>query len=127
MPTFASPDALAVRSFASAAKLEQWLERECERADGLWIALAKKASGVPSVSYHDAVESALCFGWIDGQRRSYDETYYLQRFTPRRSRSNWSTVNRAKVEELTAQGRMRPSGLKAVEAAKSDGRWDALN
>lgn len=125
MTSFTSPDSLGVRAFSRAEKLERWLEKECERADGLWIAIAKKNSGVPTVTYHEAVETALCFGWIDGQKRSFDETYFLQRFTPRRARSPWSPTNRAKAEELIASGRMRPSGLSAIESAKQDGRWDA--
>lgn len=125
MPRFESPDSLPVRAFSDASKLEQWFESESERADGLWIALAKKSSGVPSVTYHEAVESALCFGWIDGQKRSFDETFFLLRFTPRRARSNWTVTNQAKAAELIALGRMRAPGLRAIELAKADGRWES--
>lgn len=124
MTQFASPDSLAVRSFKDRTAMELWLEVEHDAKDGTWIALGKKASGVPSVTYSEAVEVALCFGWIDGQRRALDETHFLQRFTPRRLRSSWSQVNRKKVEALITAGRMRPSGQKEIDRAKDDGRWD---
>lgn len=85
----------------------------------------KKGSGIPSLTADEAVDVGLCDGWISGQRKSYDEVYYLQKFVPRRPRSRWSQINVAKVEQLTAAGRMRPSGLAEVEAAKADGRWAA--
>jgi uncharacterized protein YdeI (YjbR/CyaY-like superfamily) len=103
---------------------EVWLERNHAKAKGVWLKIAKKGSNVPSVAYMDAVDSALCYGWIDGQAKSLDETFYLQRFTPRTAKSNWSKTNCRKAEEFIAQGRMRPAGLRAVEAAKTDGRWD---
>lgn len=87
--------------------------------------MAKKGSGIPSMTSDEAVDVGLCHGWISGQRRSLDDEYYLQKYVPRRPRSRWSQVNVAKVEELTAAGRMRPAGLAEVEAAKADGRWDA--
>ncbi|HEV3000065.1 MAG TPA: YdeI/OmpD-associated family protein [Solirubrobacteraceae bacterium] len=112
--------------FASAAELEAWLEAEHASSDGVWLEFAKKGSGVSSVTYPEAVELALCFGWIDGQlRKSHDERFYLRRFTPRRARSPWSKVNRDTAEALIAAGRMRPAGLAEVERAKADGRWDA--
>jgi uncharacterized protein YdeI (YjbR/CyaY-like superfamily) len=104
---------------------EQWLERNHERTDGVWLKFAKKAAPVSTVSYGEAIESALCFGWIDGQVARHDESYYLQRFTPRRPRSKWSQINREKATQLIAKGRMRPAGMQAIEAAKADGRWDA--
>jgi uncharacterized protein YdeI (YjbR/CyaY-like superfamily) len=116
---------LPVIAFPSASDLETWLEREHSSSDGIWLKFAKKGSGVESVTYAEAVELALCFGWIDGQTRRLDDRRYLQRFTPRRARSRWSRINRERVEALDAAGRMRPSGLAAVEAAKADGRWDA--
>lgn len=119
------PDDLPVILFPSAAELESWLEREHGASEGVWVKIAKKGSGAVSVSYAEVVELGLCFGWIDGQARSHDERHYLQRFTPRRSRSKWSRLNRDRVENLIAAGRVRPSGLAAVEAAKADGRWDA--
>ena len=118
------PDDLPVILFASADDLEAWLEQEHGQTAGIWLKLAKKDSGVESVSYAEAVELGLCFGWIDGQARRFDERHYLQRFTPRRQRSKWSRLNRDRVEALIATGRMRPSGLAAVDAAKADGRWD---
>jgi uncharacterized protein YdeI (YjbR/CyaY-like superfamily) len=86
--------------------------------------LAKKASGIPTVSFNDAIDVAICFGWIDGQRLGHDDTWYLQRFTPRRPRSRWSEINVERVRRLTEQGRIRPAGLAEVEKAKADGRWD---
>ena len=111
--------------FAADADWEQWLEENGAVFDGIWLQFAKKGSGIDSVSYLEAVETALCFGWIDGQKRSLDEKYWLQKFTPRRRRSIWSRVNRDKVEALIAAGRMRPAGMKEIDAAKADGRWDA--
>jgi uncharacterized protein YdeI (YjbR/CyaY-like superfamily) len=119
------PTELPVILFPSPSDLEAWLEREHATSEGLWLKLAKKGSGVDSVTYAEAVELGLCFGWIDGQARRFDDRHYLQRYTPRRARSKWSRLNREKVEALAAAGRMRPSGLAAVEAARADGRWDA--
>ncbi|HEY7257274.1 MAG TPA: YdeI/OmpD-associated family protein [Solirubrobacterales bacterium] len=119
------PEELPVILFSSAAELEVWLEREHDRSPGIWLKIAKRGSGIDSVSYADAVELGLCFGWIDGQGRRLDERHYLQRFTPRRAQSRWSRLNRDRVEELAAAGRMRPAGIAAVDAAKADGRWDA--
>lgn len=118
-----SPDGLAVHSFKDEPEFEAWLEREHARTPGLWIAFAKKASGVKSVTYAEAVDVALCFGWIDGQARSHDDTYYLQRFTPRRARSPWSVINQGKVKALIAAKRMRPAGQAAIDQAKANGRW----
>lgn len=114
-----------MHAFASAQELEAWLEREHAASDGIWIKFAKKGSGVASVTYPEAVEIGLCFGWIDSLTKSLDERFYIQKFTPRRARSKWSRVNRDKVEELARQGRMRPAGLAEVERAKADGRWEA--
>ncbi len=112
------------RSFATPADLEAWLEAEHERADELWIKIAKKSSGIESVTHAEALELALCFGWIDGVRKSFDENWFLQRFTPRRPRSKWSRVNKEKVEALIDADRIRPAGLRAYEEAKADGRLD---
>jgi uncharacterized protein YdeI (YjbR/CyaY-like superfamily) len=117
-------DGLPTIAVASQAEWEDWLERNHASA-GVWIKMAKKASGIESVRHPEAVESALCFGWIDGRREALDERYFLQRFTPRRSRSNWSRINRETVERLIADARMRPPGLAEVERAKADGRWEA--
>ena len=112
---------------ALAAKqvLEVWLEESHAASDGVWLKIAKKGSGVESVTYAEALELALCFGWIDSQKRSLDEKHFLQRFTPRRPRGKWSRINRDKAEELIAAGAMRPAGMAEVEAAKADGRWEA--
>ena len=91
----------------------------------MWLKIAKKGSGIETVSYPEALEVALCYGWIDGQKASFDDRYWLQRFTPRRSRSKWSKVNRQKATELIERGAMKPAGLREVERAKADGRWDA--
>ena len=102
-----------------------WLEENHASSPGLWLRLAKKAAGLESVSYAEALEVALCYGWIDGQKRSYDESSWLQKFTPRRPKSIWSKINREKAEALIASGRMKAAGREAVESAKQDGRWDA--
>jgi uncharacterized protein YdeI (YjbR/CyaY-like superfamily) len=117
-------DDLPVLLFASKGELEAWLEENHAGAGGLWLKIAKKGSGVESVDYAEALELALCFGWIDSQKRGFDEAFFLQRFTPRRPRGKWSQINRTKAEELIAAGTMRPAGLAEVEAAKADGRWD---
>jgi uncharacterized protein YdeI (YjbR/CyaY-like superfamily) len=120
----AAPD-LPVLAFASADAWEAWLAAEHETARGVWIKLAKKGSGVASVTYAEAVEAALRYGWIDGQARRLDDRFYVQRFTPRTRRSRWSMINREKAEALIAAGRMAPAGLREVERARADGRWDA--
>jgi uncharacterized protein YdeI (YjbR/CyaY-like superfamily) len=116
---------LPVHLFAERGELEDWLERHAGEADGVWLKIAKKGAAEPSVSYAEAVELALCFGWIDSQKRGLDEHHFLQRFTPRRPRGRWSKINREKAEALLAAGEMRAAGLAEVEAAKADGRWDA--
>ena len=118
-------DGRPILAFATQAEWEAWLEAEHAGSDGVWIKFAKKASGVPSVAYAEAVEVALCYGWIDSLTKSLDDRFYLQKFTPRRARSKWSRVNRDKVETLAKQGRMKPAGLEQVEFAKADGRWEA--
>ena len=118
-------DDLPVISFASRGAWEEWLAEEHATSGGLWLKLAKVGAGIDSVSYAEAVEVALCYGWIDGQARSFDETYWLQRFTPRRRRSRWSRINRDRATGLIERGEMKPAGLAEVERAKSDGRWDA--
>ena len=115
---------LMERAFATAADWEAWLEDEHERTDGIWLKIAKKASGIESVTHAEALEVALCFGWIDGQRKAFDENWFLQRFTPRRRGSKWSQINREKVEALIAADRVRPAGLREYEEAKADGRLD---
>jgi uncharacterized protein YdeI (YjbR/CyaY-like superfamily) len=116
---------LEVRHFGSAAVCEQWFEDEHERSPGIWIRFAKRGGQAASVSYAEAIEIALCFGWIDGRKETLDDQFWLQRFTPRRSQSPWSKINRVKAEGLTKEGRMRAAGLRAIELAKADGRWAA--
>ena len=118
------PDDLPVLAFATQEELEEWLDREHATAPGVYVRLAKKGAGVPSVTYAELVESALCFGWIDGISRRLDDRFYVQRITPRRPRSVWSQKNVEAVGALTAAGRMRPAGLAAAEAARADGRWE---
>jgi uncharacterized protein YdeI (YjbR/CyaY-like superfamily) len=102
-----------------------WLDKNHATSSGVWLKLAKKASGVQSVTYDEALEVALCYGWIDGQKKSYDETSWLQKFTPRGPKSIWSKINTDKARQLIEIGKMKPAGLKAVESARQDGRWDA--
>ncbi len=118
------PTDLPVLAFADQAALEAWLEEEHRTAPGLYVKIAKKGSGVPSVNWEQMVEVLLCFGWIDGRANRLDDRFYLQRITPRRPKSVWSLKNVATVERLIAEGRMRPAGLAAAEAAKTDGRWE---
>jgi uncharacterized protein YdeI (YjbR/CyaY-like superfamily) len=118
-------DGLPVMLFETQADFEAWLDEHHASASGAWLRLAKKASGLRSLSYDQAVEAGLCFGWIDGQKKGYDERSWLQRFTPRGPQSIWSKINRAKAEALIAAGRIRPAGLAAVERARQSGRWDA--
>jgi uncharacterized protein YdeI (YjbR/CyaY-like superfamily) len=118
-------DDLPVKVFAGPESWERWLDRNHAKAPGVWLKFAKKASRKRTVAYPEALDVALCYGWIDGQTRSLDEDYYLQRFTPRRARSKWSKINREKVGRLIEEGRMQPPGLAEIERAKADGRWDA--
>ena len=119
------PDELPIRLFSGPAELETWLEENHDSAEGVWLKIAKKGADERSVTYAEALELALCFGWIDSQKRGCDATHFLQRFTPRRPRGRWSKINREKAEGLVATGKMRPAGLAEVEAAKADGRWEA--
>lgn len=116
---------LTIKTFATAAQWEAWLARQPRTSKGLWLKLAKKASGLRSVSHAEAVMGALCHGWIDGQLQKFDEHHWLIRFTPRRPNSKWSEINRNKALELIAEGRMSPAGLSEIEQAKADGRWEA--
>ena len=112
-----------IRSFRNAAQFRRWLEREHARAPALLLRIYKKTSGTATITYAEALDEALCFGWIDGLKLAHDELSWLQRFTPRRPRSGWSRINTRHVERLTAAGAMRPAGKAAVDAAKADGRW----
>ena len=118
------PD-LPIIPFASRDAWEAWLQEQHATSEGLWLKFAKKDSGIETVTYSEAVEAALCYGWIDGQKASFDDHYWLQRFTPRRPRSKWSKINRQKATELIERSEMKPAGLRGVERAKADGRWDA--
>jgi uncharacterized protein YdeI (YjbR/CyaY-like superfamily) len=112
-------------SFDCQASWEAWLARHFADSKGLWLKIAKKEAGIPSVNYAEALQSALCYGWIDGQKAALDGQYWLQKFTPRGRKSSWSKVNCQNAEALIAAGRMHPAGLRQVEAAKADGRWEA--
>ena len=116
---------LPIIPFASPGDWEAWLAEHHATSDGLWLKISKKGSGVASVSYAEALDVALCYGWIDGQKGRFDGDYYLQRFTRRRPRSKWSKINRKKVTKLVQEGRTQPAGLREIEQAKADGRWDA--
>ena len=116
---------LPILSFPTRKKWEDWLAKQHTISTGVWLKLGKKDSGIPSVTYDEALDVALCYGWIDGQKKGFDNQYWLQKFTPRGPKSIWSKVNTEKVERLIASGEMKPAGLKAVEAAKKDGRWEA--
>ncbi|HSS33396.1 MAG TPA: YdeI/OmpD-associated family protein [Solirubrobacterales bacterium] len=118
-------DELPILLFATPAELEAWLEGDGGSSHGVWLKIAKKGAEVPSVTYAEALELALCFGWIDSQKRGHDDQHFLQRFTPRRPRGRWSKINREKAEVLIAAGSVRPAGLAEVEAAQADGRWEA--
>jgi uncharacterized protein YdeI (YjbR/CyaY-like superfamily) len=113
------------KSFATQRAFETWLARNHDRSDGIWLTIARKASGVRSVTYAEAVEVALCYGWIDGQGKRFDEDRYVQKFTPRRARSRWLKINRDRAMGLVECGRMQPAGLREIERAKADGRWEA--
>lgn len=110
--------------FSEQSQLEGWLEENGASSDELWIEIYKKHTGVKSLTWTEIVESVLCFGWIDSQKRRIDTGRYMQRITPRRPRSNWSKINRKLAERLIAEQRMRPTGLAAVEQARADGRWE---
>ena len=118
-------DPALILGFESQKAWERWLDENHRTTEGIWMRLAKKASGIPSVTYAEAVESALCYGWIDGQKRPHSDTAWLQRFTPRRSRSMWSQINREKVLALIEAKRMKTAGIEEVERARQDGRWEA--
>ena len=118
------PDDLPIQHFHDDKEWEQWLSAH-SGSKGLWLKIAKKDSGIASVNYAQALDVALCHGWIDGQKRGFDEQFFLQRFTPRRPRSLWSKINISHVERLTVAGRMATAGLREAGAAKADGRWNA--
>jgi len=118
------PDPKKIRGFATQAAFEKWLSANHEQETELWLKMHKKASGLPTVTYAEALDVALCWGWIDGIVKSFDERSFLQRFTPRGKKSIWSQINREHIARLTKAKRMTPAGQRAVDAAKADGRWD---
>jgi len=118
-------DDLPVLAFGSPQSWRDWLAEHHQTSPGLWLKIAKKGAGTPTVSYAEAIDDALCYGWIDGQKGKLDDEHWLQRFTPRKPRGRWSKINREKAERLITEGRMHPAGLREVEAARADGRWDA--
>lgn len=119
------PDPKKIKSFRSAADFEQWLSKHHDRETELWLRVYKKDSGKPTVTTAEALDVVLCWGWIDGIRKSYDDSSFLQRYTPRKPKSIWSHINRENVARLIAAGRMTPHGQKQIDAARADGRWDA--
>jgi uncharacterized protein YdeI (YjbR/CyaY-like superfamily) len=119
------PDPKTIRAFRSAAAFETWMRANHARAAELWLRIYKKDSGKPTVTIAEALDIVLCWGWIDGIRKGFDDESFLQRYTPRRARSLWSQINREHVARLTAAGRMQPAGQQQVDKAKADGRWDA--
>jgi uncharacterized protein YdeI (YjbR/CyaY-like superfamily) len=119
------PDPRKIKSFRTEAAFAAWMKANHARETELWLKIHKKGSGLPTVTNAQALDVALCWGWIDGVRKSFDEQSFLQRYTPRRARSIWSQINRDHVARLTTAGRMTPHGQRQVDAAKADGRWDA--
>lgn len=119
------PNPKKIRSFRTEAAFEKWITANHARESELWLRIYKKDSGVPSVTYAQALDVVLCWGWIDGLKKSFDERSFLQRFTPRRPKSIWSQINRDHIARLTAAGRMTPHGQRHVDAARADGRWEA--
>jgi uncharacterized protein YdeI (YjbR/CyaY-like superfamily) len=119
----ATPPDISPTLFKTARAFETWLEKHHDDSDGLWLKIARKGADAPSVTYPEAVEIALCWGWIDGQKKGLDDQHFLQRFTPRRARSIWSKINVDKVAALVEAGRMQPAGQAQIDAAKADGRW----
>jgi uncharacterized protein YdeI (YjbR/CyaY-like superfamily) len=119
------PDPKSIKSFGSAAEFERWLSKHHDREKELWLRVYKKDSGRPTVTTAEALDVVLCWGWIDGLRKAYDASSFLQRYSPRKAQSIWSQINRENVARLTAAGRMTPHGQKHIDAAKADGRWDA--
>jgi uncharacterized protein YdeI (YjbR/CyaY-like superfamily) len=116
---------LPILPFANKKKWADWLAKQQDKSAGVWLKLAKTESGISSVTYEEALDVALCYGWIDGQKKGFNDKYWLQKFTPRGSRSIWSKINTEKAERLIASGEMKAAGLKAIELAKQDGRWEA--
>lgn len=125
MTKLTGKDQLPIRGFASAQAFGAWLAKQHTKSPGIWLQIPKRGSGKSGPTYAEALDEALRFGWIDSQRATFDDSCFLQRFTPRGAKSKWSKINREKIAVLIAAGRMEPAGLAVVEAAKQDGRWDA--
>jgi uncharacterized protein YdeI (YjbR/CyaY-like superfamily) len=121
----AKDPSMQILHFTTSLDFRRWLAKNHVKSEGLWLRISKKGAGEKSLTYAEALDQALCYGWIDGQKKPFDELSWLQKFTPRRSKSGWSKLNTQHVERLTKAGAMTPAGLKAVEAAKVDGRWEA--
>jgi uncharacterized protein YdeI (YjbR/CyaY-like superfamily) len=119
------PDPASIRAFQGEAEFESWLKEHHDTQTELWLRIYKKGSDTPTITYAQALDVALCWGWIDGLKKTYDEVSFLQRFSPRKAKSIWSQINRDHVQRLTRAGRMTPHGQVHIEAAKADGRWDA--
>jgi uncharacterized protein YdeI (YjbR/CyaY-like superfamily) len=119
------PNPETIKAFRTEAAFENWLSRNHARETEVWLKIYKKDSGLPTITAAQALDVALCWGWIDGLRKAFDERSFLQRYSPRRPRSLWSQINREHVARLTAAGRMTPHGQRQVDAARADGRWDA--
>lgn len=117
-------DDLPILPFANKKKLADWLAKQHDKSAGLWLKISKKGTGIPTVTYEEAIDVALCYGWIDSQKKGFDDQYFLQKFSPRGPKSIWSKINVEKAEGLIASGEMKPAGLKTIESAKEDGRWD---
>ncbi|MCB0397335.1 MAG: YdeI/OmpD-associated family protein [Flavobacteriales bacterium] len=118
------PDPIPTKAFKTSETFETWLGENHDNSKGLWVKIFKKDSGIKTVSYAEALDVAICYGWIDGQKQAFDEQAWLQKFSPRREKSIWSKINIGHVERLIKEGRMRPSGLEAVEKAKANGNWE---
>jgi len=123
MPAVSQQDQYPVKTFKTSKSFETWLARNHSKADGVWLRIAKLSSGIKTISHLEALDIALCYGWIDGLRRGMDQTYFVQKYTPRRAGSKWSAINKKKVAALIKAGRMRAAGLAAIRQAKKDGRW----
>lgn len=124
-PTSNAGDELPIVVFKQQKEWERWLAKHHESSRGLWLRIAKKSAALESLTYPEAVDVALCYGWIDGQKRAFDAESWLQKFTPRGARSIWSKINTQKAQELIDAGRMKPAGMRAIEKAREDGRWEA--
>jgi uncharacterized protein YdeI (YjbR/CyaY-like superfamily) len=124
MPAKAKHDEYPTLFFANAAAFEKWLHKNHSKSDGIWLKIARAGSGIQSLDYAGALEVCLCYGWIDGTRKSLDKEYFVQKYTPRRPGSIWSVINQQKVQKLIDEGRMQPAGLAVIEEAKKSGQWD---